>query len=267
MPTDPETRQEGAHFLTPEAAARIVAAAAPKPGEIVLDVGAGIGALTQPLAAAVAPAGGPVGQVVAVESHPDRVEVLRRRGWEGVSVVQGDILKVRLPNRVDCVVANPPYRILPAILRRLLDFDIGRMVLVMPLELAERLTAPVGSENYGRLTVETGLRGKTKILFPLRRRDFEPRPAVDSVVVQVTPKPFAEPERMGALLDAAWESKRKTLRHSLAPLAGLLAVPPQIVTDCLAQVNAESGRTAMDLSPYEYGVLAQALSLAAPRRR
>lgn len=247
----------------PEAAARVVAAAEPKPGETVVDAGAGVGALTEPLAAAVAPGG----KVVAVEAHPERAEVLRRRAWDGVEVLQGDILRVRLPKRVDAVVANPPYRILPAILRRLLDFDIGRLVVVVPNELAERLTAKVGDEAYGRLTVEVALRAKAKVLFPLRRRDFEPRPAVDSCVLRLDPKPFAEPERMGLLLDTAWESKRKTLRHSLAPLAATLGLPPQTITDCLAQVKAESGRTAMDLSPYEYGVLAQALSAAAPRRR
>ncbi len=263
MPTDAETRREGAHFLVPEAAARVVAAAGAKPGETVLDAGAGVGALTEHLSAAVAPDG----IVVAVEAHPERVEVLRRRGWPCVRVMQGDILAVRIPDKVDAVVANPPYRILPAILRRLLGFNIGRMVLVVPQELAARLIAPVGSDEYGRLTVETALRAKTKILFPLRRRDFEPRPAVDSCVIELRPKPFAEPDRLGLLLDAAWESKRKTLRHSLAPLAAALGLPPQAITDALAHVNAEAGRTAMDLAPYEYGVLAQALSAAAPRRR
>jgi 16S rRNA A1518/A1519 N6-dimethyltransferase RsmA/KsgA/DIM1 with predicted DNA glycosylase/AP lyase activity len=139
------------------------------------------------------------------------------------------------------------------------------MVLVMPVELADRITAPVGSDAYGRLTVETALRAKSKVLFPLRRRDFEPRPEVDSCVLELRPKPFTAPKRLGALLDAAWDSKRKTLRHSLAPLAATLGVPPQAVTDCLAQVKAEQGRTAMDLSPYEYGVLAQALGTVSGR--
>ncbi len=262
MPTDPETRQEGAHFLLEEAAARIVAAAELKPGETVLDAGAGVGALTEPLSKAVMPGG----RVVAVESHPDRVDVLKRRGWDGVKVVQGDILHVRLPDKVDAVVANPPYRILPAILRRLLDHDVGRLILVMPNELAERLTAPVGSDAYGRLTVETALRAKTRVLFPLSRRSFEPRPFVDSCVVRLEPKKFVEPERMGLLLDTAWESKRKTLRHSLSPLAETLNIPPQAVTDALDWIGGGS-RTAMAIAPYEWGVLAQALSTAAPRRR
>lgn len=265
MPTDATTRQEGAHFLVPEAAARVVEACQAKPGESILDAGAGLGALTLPLSQAVAPGG----TVYAVESHPERADVLRSHAWPGVKVQQGDILAVRIPS-VDAVVANPPYKIIPAILRRLLELPlekpIGRMILVVPRELAERLTAPVGSPEYGRLTVETALRGKTRVLFTLRRGDFEPRPFVDSSVIRIDPKPFVEPRRLGALLDAAWERKKATLRHSLSPLAALLGVPPVAITEALATVNAEKGRTAMDLSPYEYGVLAQALTRAAPPR-
>jgi 16S rRNA A1518/A1519 N6-dimethyltransferase RsmA/KsgA/DIM1 with predicted DNA glycosylase/AP lyase activity len=140
--TDPETRERGAHFLTSKAALdRIVAAAALKPGESALDVGAGGGSLTRRVAAAVQPGG----SVLAVEREHDLVDALRRMEWPGTQVVQGDALRVGLPARIDAVVANPPYRILPALLRRLLAHGFGRAVLVMPDELAQRLTAQPGS--------------------------------------------------------------------------------------------------------------------------
>lgn len=237
---------------------RIVAAAALKPGEAALDVGAGQGAITALIAAAVAPDG----SVVAVETAPELCAHLRGLGLPGLTVVPGDALKVGLPTRLDAVVANPPYRIIPGLLRRLLDHGFGRAVLVMPKELAERLTALPKGELYGKLTVEIGLRAKCKILFPLRRSDFEPPPEVESRVVSVVPKPVdagLDFVVVQAVLDAAWAAPRKTMRHSLAPLAAQLHVPPAVVTEAQTLCDA-GGRRATDVSPFEYGVIAKALA-------
>ncbi|HEX2066566.1 MAG TPA: rRNA adenine N-6-methyltransferase family protein, partial [Candidatus Thermoplasmatota archaeon] len=105
--TDPETRGRGAHFLVAKPALdRVVAAAALRPGEAALDVGAGGGSITRRVAAAVQPGG----TVLAIEKDPDLVQALRAMAWPGVAVVQGDALRVGLPARIDAVVANPPYR-------------------------------------------------------------------------------------------------------------------------------------------------------------
>jgi 16S rRNA (adenine1518-N6/adenine1519-N6)-dimethyltransferase len=256
--TDPETRDKGAHFLTSKAALdRVVAAAALKPGETVLDVGAGGGSLTRRVAAAVQPGGA----VLAIEKEHDLVAALREMEWPGTTVVQGDALRVGLPERIDAVVANPPYRILPALLRRLLEHGFGRAVLVMPEELAQRLTAQPGSEEYGKLTVQMALRAKSTLLFPLKRSDFDPPPQVASVVVQILPK--APPagldwSLLDMVLDAAWAARRKTLRHSLAPLAEALKVPPQVVSQALEE-SAMRDRTALEAAPWEYAKLTLAL--------
>lgn len=264
--TDPETREAGAHFLSasPEAVARMVAAAGLAPGMRALDVGAGTGAVTRALAAAVQPGG----SVLAVERDPDRCRRLEAQALPGVRVVQGDAIAVRWPEPLDAVVSNPPFRILPALLRRLLDHGFGRAVLVMPQELADRLTAGPRQEAYGRLTVQVGVRAKAKVLFPLRRKDFDPPPAVPCCVVEVRPKP-ADPGLDLPLLDevlaAAWGQKARTLRHSLAPLAGTLGVAPQEVTEAIAQVNG-AARTAAEVSPWEYGVLTRSLAAARSAR-
>jgi 16S rRNA (adenine1518-N6/adenine1519-N6)-dimethyltransferase len=256
--TDPETRSKGAHFLAAKPALdRVVAAAALKPGESVLDVGAGGGSITRRVAAAVQPGG----SVMAVEREHDLVEALRQMDWPGTTVVQGDALRVGLPARIDAVVANPPYRILPALLRRLLEHGFGRAVLVMPEELARRLTAQPGGDDYGKLTVQMALRAKTALLFPLKRSDFDPPPRVASVVVQVTPKtPPAglDWDLLDIVLDAAWEGRRRTLRHSLAPLAETLGVAPQVVSQALEE-SATRERTATEAAPWEYAKLALAL--------
>ncbi|MCA1810573.1 MAG: rRNA adenine N(6)-methyltransferase family protein [Halobacteriales archaeon] len=256
--TDPETRSKGAHFLTSKAALdRVVAAAGLKAGESVLDVGAGGGSITRRVAAAVQPGG----TVLAVEREHDLVEALRQMEWPGTAVVQGDALRVKLPGRIDAVVANPPYRILPALLRRLLEHGFGRAVLVMPDELAQRLTAEPGGDAYGKLTIQMGLRAKSRLLFPLKRSDFDPPPNVASVVVQVTPKapPPLDWDLLDTVLDAAWEAKRKTFRHSLASLAAALQVPPQVVTQALEE-SATRDRTAVEAAPWECAKLTLALA-------
>jgi 23S rRNA (adenine-N6)-dimethyltransferase len=104
----------GWHRLTEPWADTIVADAAVSPGEFVLDVGAGTGALTASLARAGA-------RVLAVELHPARVEELRRRfGDARVKVVRADAADLRLPRHPFRVVANPPFAVTSQLLRRLL---------------------------------------------------------------------------------------------------------------------------------------------------
>jgi len=258
--TDPETRAKGAHFLASKAALdRIVAAAELKPGESVLDVGAGGGSLTRRIAAAVQPGG----TVLAIEKEHELVDALREMDWPGTTVLQGDALRVGLPARIDAVVANPPYRILPALLRRLLAHGFGRAILVMPEELALRLTAEPGSDEYGKLTVQVALRGKCKVLFRLKRSDFDPPPQVPSVVLQVTPKatlPIGlDWDFLDEVLDAAWATKRKRLRESLVPLASAFRVSPDLVTQALHE-TATAERTALQVAPWEYVKLALAMA-------
>lgn len=257
--TDPETREKGAHFLIAKPALdRLVAAAALKPGEAVLDVGAGGGSITRRVAAAVQPGG----SVVAIEKEPDLVEALRQMDWPGTTVVQGDALRVGLPPSIDAVVANPPYRILPALLRRLLAHGFGRAVLVMPEELATRLTAVPGSDEYGKLTVQVALRGKAKVLFPLKRSDFDPPPRVVSVVVQVTPKnaPDLDWDLLDQVLDVAWAAKRRTIESSLAAAETGLKVPAPVLAAALAQSGARK-RMPRDVAPWEFAQLAIAIGL------
>jgi 23S rRNA (adenine-N6)-dimethyltransferase len=113
-PAQPEPRW-GFHRLTDQWADRIVRAAGVRPGELVLDVGAGHGALT----AALVDAGA---RVIAVELHPSRIRVLRERfADDPVRIVRADAADVRLPTRPFRVVANPPYGVTTALVRRLLS--------------------------------------------------------------------------------------------------------------------------------------------------
>jgi 23S rRNA (adenine-N6)-dimethyltransferase len=108
----PRRRSWGWYRLEPDWAERIVSAAGVRPGDLVLDLGAGTGALTAPLVATGA-------RVVAVELHHGRATRLRRFESAGVRVVEGDLLEVPLPRRPYRVVANPPFALGGPLLRRL----------------------------------------------------------------------------------------------------------------------------------------------------
>ncbi len=133
MSADPRTRW-GWHQLADEWAQRLVTAARITPDDLVLDIGAGTGALTGPLVRTGA-------RVVAVELHPRRARQLRDRfARAGVTVVQVDAADLRLPRRPFRVVANPPFGVTTALIRRLLSRG-SRLVtadLVVPRHVAVR---------------------------------------------------------------------------------------------------------------------------------
>jgi 23S rRNA (adenine-N6)-dimethyltransferase len=159
----------GWHPLDSRWAQRIVDSAEITPGELVLDVGAGLGALTAPLVRAGA-------QVVAVELHPGRADRLRRRFADApVTVVRADAADLRLPRRPFRVVSSPPYGISTALLRRLLAPG-SRLVsadLVLQRAVVNRWTAR--STRYYDLSI--GIR--------LPRKAFTPPPHVDSAVLLI----------------------------------------------------------------------------------
>jgi 23S rRNA (adenine-N6)-dimethyltransferase len=166
----------GWHPLTDEWAARVVADAEIRPNDLVLDVGAGRGALTRHLVAAGA-------RVIAVELHPERVAYLRRRFADApVTVVCADALELRLPRRPFRVVSSPPYAVTSALLRILLA--PGSRLLAADLVLqraAVRRYADgraAGSQRWSHRWAVTAGRG-------LPRRAFTPPPHVDSAILTI----------------------------------------------------------------------------------
>jgi 23S rRNA (adenine-N6)-dimethyltransferase len=160
-------RAWGWHRLADEWAARVVAGAAIRPGELVLDIGAGTGALTAHLVRAGA-------RVVAVELHPGRAEVLRQR-FGDVTVIHADATSLRLPARPFRVVACPPYAVTASLLRLLLA--PGSRLIAADLVLQRAAVRRYASGPVRGYRMSAGL--------AVPRQAFSPPPRVDSAVLVV----------------------------------------------------------------------------------
>jgi 23S rRNA (adenine-N6)-dimethyltransferase len=176
VPASGNTRW-GWHRLAPAWAHRVVADAGIGPGDLVVDIGAGTGAVTAPLVAAGA-------RVIAVELHPQRLAVLRDRfADQAVTVVRADAADLRLPRRPFRVVANPPFAATSQVVKRLLSPG-SRLVqadLVVQRAAAQRWSAgrAPGAGRWARdYRVEVGR--------PIPRSAFAPRPPVDCVTLRIT---------------------------------------------------------------------------------
>jgi 16S rRNA (adenine1518-N6/adenine1519-N6)-dimethyltransferase len=215
----------GQHFLCDAAVARrIVDAAEIGPDGAVLEIGPGLGALTEELARRAA-------RLDLVEIDRALAARLRERfaGDARVRVVTGDVLELPLGDILGTapttVVANLPYNVASPVLFRLLELRarVPRAVLMLQLEMAERLTARPGSKVYGASSVLVQAFAEVRIAFRVSRRSFLPPPDVDSAVVDVrwSHAPRADvddPDLFRAVVRAAFGQRRKMLRNALRPL-------------------------------------------------
>jgi 16S rRNA (adenine1518-N6/adenine1519-N6)-dimethyltransferase len=218
----------GQHFLCdPGVARRIVETAELGPSSIALEIGPGLGALTDELAARAA-------RLYLVEIDPGLVTRLRGRhgGDPRVRIVEGDVLALPLADIVTepavTVVANLPYNIATPVLFRLLELRarFPRAVVMLQREMALRLAARPGSADYGVTSVLVQAFAVVRIGFRVSRRSFMPRPEVDSAVVDIhwSAEPrvdLGDVELFRMVVRAAFGQRRKMLRNALAAvLAG-----------------------------------------------
>ena len=236
----------------------IVDAAEIQPGERVLEIGPGIGTLTQGLAEAGA-------EVTAVELDKKLPAVLAEtlKAYDNVTIVPGDILKVNIPEIIGegpfKVAANLPYYITTPILMTLLErhLPITRMVTMVQKEVAERMIAKPGSRTYGALSVAVQYYTEPEIVLDVPPRSFIPAPEVDSVViackVRETPAVAVMEEKMFfRVVKAAFGQRRKTLSNALK--GG--GFPKEQVRDAMEGAGIEMTRRGETLSLEEFAKLA-----------
>lgn len=245
----------GQHFLhDPGVLARIVAAIDPKPGERVVEIGPGRGALTLPLLERCR-------RLDVIEIDRDLVPLLRERaaGAGELVVHEADALEFDLAALCGSgpklrVCGNLPYNISTPLLFHLLESrtSIADMHFMLQKEVVDRIVAAPGGKAYGRLTVMLAAACESTALMRVGRGAFQPPPAVDSAFVRLVPRagapfPMPDPERFARVVAAAFSMRRKTLRNSLRGLVDAAQ---------FASADVDPGRRPETLAPAEFGRLA-----------
>jgi 16S rRNA (adenine1518-N6/adenine1519-N6)-dimethyltransferase len=249
--------------------ARRIAERIEDPLEPVLEIGPGLGGLSIDLASSGRP-------FVAVELDFRLAEHMEGglRPFPRARVVRGDVLDLRVETifpeacRVT-VVGNLPYSITTPALEWILGQKerVGRALLMVQREFAERLTAKPGSKEYGSITVFVGLNAGVQNCFRVSPGAFFPRPEVDSTVLEITPRPYPgttaeEREAASRMARASMGTRRKTLANALARGLGMSAEEARGV---LAKAGLYPVRRGETLSIEEFVGLARAwLALGRP---
>ena len=256
----------GQNFLHDEGLlARIVAAAELTPGDAVLEIGPGLGALTRQLAQTA-------GRIVAVELDDRLLPVLRYElePFANVAIVHGDILTFDPAAWFDgpfVVVANVPYYITGAILRRLLEGHPRpkRMVMTVQREVADRLTAK--PPRMSLLAVSVQYYGSVRLVGAVKAGAFWPRPEVDSAVVRVDVEERfpgegerrkggkGEEEAFFRVVRAGFSEKRKQLKNNLRQLG----LSDEAIAAALEAAGIDGRRRAETLAVREWEALVAAL--------
>jgi 16S rRNA (adenine1518-N6/adenine1519-N6)-dimethyltransferase len=223
------TKKLGQNFVhDPNTVRRIVELAGVQPGDVVLEVGPGLGSLTLGLLDAGA-------RVVAVEIDPKLAGRLPRTAAERaasvadqLTVVGADALRISasdLPAEPVSLVANLPYNVaVPVVLHLLAELpSLRRGMVMVQTEVADRMAAGPGSRIYGVPSVKLAWYGPARKVGAVPRSVFWPVPNVDSSLVSFergTPVEGVERQRLFEVVDAAFSQRRKTLRAALAGWAG-----------------------------------------------
>ena len=258
----------GQNFLIDrEALDSVVRAAALCPGELVLEIGPGVGTLTAALAASGA-------EVAAVELDESLARVLAARmvARPNVRVVHGNALHMDLApvlgtNAPFKLVANIPYYITAPLLRHFLEGPCRptRLVLMVQKEVAERLAAPAGRLSI--LGVTAQFYARIELLRVVPASSFMPPPQVDSAIVRLrpwgadgagaSPVTVDDPARFFRVVKAGFGEKRKQLHNALTH--GLAHIPAAAIDVALAEAGIDRTRRAESLSLPEWGTLYRAI--------
>ncbi|MDF2626801.1 MAG: dimethyladenosine transferase [Symbiobacteriaceae bacterium] len=254
----------GQNFLTDARVLEgIVEAAQIGSEDLVLEIGPGLGTLTQQLARVA-------GKVLAIELDRNLVEILRKTLLEmhpNVELIHGDagridlhsLLAERLPAGAKAkVAANLPYYITTPLIMRLLEeqLPLDTIVVMVQKEVADRMVAPPGGKDYGALSVAVQYYTEPRIAVKVSRGAFLPPPEVDSAVVAMkireVPPVDAPRKDFFRVVKAAFGQRRKALGNALS---GGLSMDKAIVQEALSQAQIDSSRRGETLSLEEFSVL------------
>lgn len=246
----------GQNFLNDEAVIdRIISGINPQLGDRVVEIGPGLGALTEPLLETLD------GQLNVVELDRDLIPVLRTKffNYEGLTIYEADALKFDFnqlgdENHPIRVVGNLPYNISTPLIFHLLEniVHLKDMHFMLQKEVVERMAAVPGDSNYGRLGIMCQYYCRVQPLFIVPPEAFSPRPKVESAIVRLSPYenlpyPVDSISTLQHIVRQTFTKRRKTLRNALAGL-----VPPE----ALEELDIDAGLRPENLSLEQFVALA-----------
>lgn len=244
-----------------------------KSGDIVVEIGSGLGIMTAMIAQEAK-------RVIALEVDKYMVDILREelKNHPNVEIVQTDVLKydfssvfTESPQKTLKIIGNIPYNISSQILFRLIQFRdyISSMVLMFQKEVAERIIAPPGTKEYGIISVIVSMYTKPSLEVSVPGSCFYPKPNVDSSVLKLTVREaplfnIKNPDFFSKVVKTAFSKRRKTLLNNLK-YSDLLKASKKDITDILELLDIDSNRRGETLTVEEFGKLSNALlSVKAP---
>jgi 16S rRNA (adenine1518-N6/adenine1519-N6)-dimethyltransferase len=256
----PQERLSQNFLSNPSIARKIISRAELDSDDVVLEIGAGLGALTIPAARLVR-------RLVAVEKDLRIIELLKTElivnRIKNVSILPHSVFDVQIENiaaeteKPIIVLGNLPYHVSSQILVRLIFARnvIDKAILTFQREMAQRLIAQPGNKAYGRLTVMLGYCGKIRKLATIDAKSFYPQPRVDSEVVEIkfmTQLPYSARDeiRLYQVIKSAFGNRRKTLKNALS--TGTPNISPADLMHALQAAGIDPKRRAETLTVAEF---------------
>ena len=247
---------------------KIIAAAEITKDDFVLEIGPGIGTMTQYLADAAR-------EVTAVEIDDALIPILQDtlKEWDNVSVIHGDILKTDIRKIADeknqgrpiKVVANLPYYITTPIIMGLFEshVPVDSITVMVQKEVADRMQTGPGSKDYGALSLAVQYYAKPEIVANVPPNCFMPRPKVGSAVIRLTrhqnPPVQAKDEKlMFRIIRASFNQRRKTLANGLSN-SDKIDLPKDVITEAIAKLGKGESVRGESLSLEEFAALSNDL--------
>ena len=234
--------------------------------DLILEIGPGIGTLTEELALNAK-------KVVAVELDKNLLPILGEtlKAYDNIEVVHGDILKLDLKELIDNkleggpikVVANLPYYITTPIIGKLLeeDFNIHSIIIMVQKEVADRIVATPNSKEYGALSLFINFYSHPQIILKVPKTVFMPQPRVDSAVVKLNIKdelPDVDRDLFFKVVKSAFNKRRKTLLNSLS--SGKLGLEKEIIKNVLKEADIPFNIRAENLNIEDFIKISKILS-------
>ncbi len=252
----------GQNFLrNPAAVARIAAALEPEPGELILEIGPGEGALTEALVNLPNP-------LQAIEIDPELAERLEETFGNRLRLIRGDATTAELPAVPFRAAGNLPYNVGTPILRRVVAHpECRRAVFMLQKEVANRVVAHPGDEDYGFLTLFVRIFAESRVLMTLQPGSFYPAPKVRSAVVVLDPRPLAlraSREFLIELISAAFRMRRKKLVNNLKGFRGLQR---ELIAEAMGREGLSTDARAEEMSLEDFDRLASAIEPAVDANR